>query len=285
MFAPGCILKDRIMRKTVIFLFALVCLFCGCSTDEFESASTESVSADYDVSREAAVSAGGAAALPVQDKKIIKTGRLGIEVVRLDEGKRRVDSLLAKHEGYYAKETFNDSRGAEYYLLIRIPANRYESFLTGIESGRGKILYKEIDSHDVTEQYLDIRTRLDNKRSYLERYRELLRRAGTIKEVLEVEEQIRALEEEIESAEGKLRYMDNQVSYSTLELTLKTEHKYIPVHNDSFLERLKESVSGGWNALVTGFLGLLSIWPFWIVIAVVVYLWRRWMKKQKKEEK
>ena len=61
----------------------------------------------------------------------------------------------------------------------------------------------------MTDQFIDLETRLENKRNYLKRYNDLLLKANSIKEILEIEEKIRALEEEIESATGQLKYLSD----------------------------------------------------------------------------
>ncbi len=219
-----------------------------------------------------------------EQKKIIKDGRMGIRVDDLEGTKRRIDSLLIKYKGYYAKESFhNSSYESAFNLRIRVPGNNYEWFIADIESGKGNLLYKEIDARDVTEQFLDIETRLANKRAYLSRYQELVKQAKTIKEILEIEEQVRKLEEEIESAEGKLRYLNSQVTFSTLDLTISKEndYKYTPGRREHFMERLKEAVSGGWYAFVDFFLMLINIWPFWIIIVALVMALKHFRKKKK----
>lgn len=212
------------------------------------------------------------------DKKIIKDGRMGIQVDDLDKTKQKVDAALAMHNGYYANESFQDnSYENRLSLQIRIPALSFEKFIGEIESGDEKVLYKEISARDVTDQFVDIETRLANKRSYLSRYRELLKQTKTMKEVLEVEEQIRVLEEEIESAEGRLRLMNNQINYSTLELTLtkEKEYTYNPKKQSRFFERVKASFTGGWFTFIDIIFYLLSIWPLWIILGVIIWFTRR----------
>ena len=163
----------------------------------------------------------------VIDKKIIKEGRLGLKVKDLDKTKFVIDSLVKKHNGYYANENFENSNSElAFHLKIRIPCANFEKFISEVESGDGEMLYKNIDAQDVTEQFVDLETRLENKKNYLARYKDLLKRANSIKEILEIEEEIRPLEEEIESVTGRLRYLSNLVAYSTLDLTISKEKDF-----------------------------------------------------------
>lgn len=221
----------------------------------------------------------------VNKKKIIKDGRMGLKVDELENTKTLVDSLLKGNGGYYAKENFqNTDNESTYYLTVRIPAGNFEQFIASVESGRGEILYKEIDARDVTDQFIDLETRLENKRAYLKRYNELLKQARNVKEILDIEEKIRILEEEIESTTGRLKYLGDQVDYSTLELMITREKDFTfkPVKRGNFAERLKQSLSRGWYGFIDFLLFIIKIWTFWIISGIVVYFWKRNRKKNKK---
>lgn len=220
-------------------------------------------------------------------KKIIKDGRMKIEVEDLNKSKSYIDSLLSKAKAYYANESYsNTDRESIVSLRIRIPNNNFEKFVSDIEHGQGKIIQKEIEARDVTESFVDIKIRLKNKRTYLERYQGLVKQAKNIEEILKIEYQIRNLEEEIESAEGKLRYMSDMVNFSTLNLMIikKIEYKFTPTEEDSFWEKFKQSIVGGWIGLMGFILVIFRIWPFWILILIAVFIWRRVFKTSKKDK-
>ena len=219
-------------------------------------------------------------------KKIIKDGRLSLRVSDLENSKVRVDTIVQHHGGYYASERLiNSDWETSYHLNIRIPSENFTRFISDIETGDGEILIKEINARDVTDQFIDLETRLENKRNYLKRYNDLLLKANSIKEILEIEEKIRALEEEIESATGQLKYLSDQVDYSTLDLTISTQKnfKYSPENRDKFTERLKQSLSKGWFGLVDFFLFLIHIWPIWIIGVLILYAWRKYKMRSRRK--
>ena len=218
-------------------------------------------------------------------KKIIKDGRLGLRVSELEQTKLRIDTLIKNHGGYYANESFNNTDWeSSFNLKIRIPSANFEKFISEIETGDGEILYKEIDARDVTDQFIDLETRLENKRNYLNRYNDLLKKANSVKEILEIEEKIRGLEEEIESTTGRLKYLSDLVDYSTLDLTIskQKDFKYNPAKRDKFSERLKQSLSKGWFGFVDFLLFIIKIWPFWIIVTLVLYFWKKFKMTKKK---
>lgn len=218
------------------------------------------------------------------EKKIIRDGRMGLQVKNLVKAKKRIDSLVKSSEGYYGRESLsNTDWESAYTLQIRVPTTRFEALIASIESGTGELQYKEIDARDVTDQFIDLETRLENKRSYLKRYKDLLSKAKSVKEILEIEESIRKIEEEVESTVGRLKYLSDQVDYSSLELRIaeEKEFKYKPEKQDSFFERFKQSLSNGWYMFISFLLFVIRLWPFWIVVPFLIYLGRRIIKLRK----
>lgn len=219
---------------------------------------------------------------PVIQKKIIKDGRMGLQVKDLLVAKQQIDSLVKRLGGYYANENLkNDDNESGYYLTIRIPEVNFEKFVRSTESGSFKLVYKEISARDVTEEFADLETRLVSKRNALARYNEIMKKANAMKDIVEIEEAIRNLQEEIESSEGRLRYLNDCVNYSTLNLTISTEKDfaYKPAKRDSFREKFKESVVEGWFGLIDFILGMFNLWPFWLAVTGIFFLVRRWIKK------
>ncbi len=221
----------------------------------------------------------------VNKKKIIKDGRIGLRVTELESAKLRIDTLIKNHNGYYANESYNNMDWeSTYNLKIRVPSASFELLISAIETGDGEILYKEIDARDVTDQFIDLEIRLENKRNYLKRYNDLLKQAASVKDILEIEEKIRGLEEEIESTAGRLKYLGDLVDFSTLDLTISKlkDFKYNPINRDKFSERLKQSLSKGWYGLIDFLLFVIKIWPFWIIVFLLIYIWKKYKKMKMK---
>ena len=124
----------------------------------------------------------------------------------------------------------------------------------------------------MTDQYYDAEARLAVKRDVENRYRELLKKADNIKDILAIEEQVAKLREEIESVEIQLKHYDDRVALSTLTVTYsETKEKPRP---PTFLTHFGNGVVNGWNNLAWCFVGLVNIWPFLLMIAGVVLFYK-----------
>lgn len=279
------------MKKILPFFVLLFLLSCGHgSNSELSMYADESAEYEAAPGAEMLKSAENVnpvnveAPAPTSTKKIIRDGNLQIKVDDVPKSKAVIDGLLAKYGGYYSSEKYYNQDYAENFnLQVRIPADNLDAFVAEVESGTGEITFKSINARDVTEEFIDLETRLENKRNYLKRYRELLSQAKTINEILEIEEKIRTIEEEIESAEGRLRYLSNQVGFSTLNITLSRTKEYIftPRENAKFSQRLKKSLYSGWNGLVKATLLVVNLWPLWILLILFFVLRKKFWKKKK----
>lgn len=217
-------------------------------------------------------------------KKIIKDGNISVKTNDINASKKGIDDLLKILNGYYEKEDLqNNDQTISYDLKIRVPADNFEKLISSIENGKDEIKSKSIQARDVTEEYVDIETRLTNKREYLKRYKELLSQASTVKDILAIEENIRTLQEEIESKEGRLKYLSDQVLFSTIDINLYKEKEFIykPQPQDKFSERVKTSLSNGWTSVVNFVLWTITIWPYIILILVAFFIIKRVIKKRK----
>ena len=270
------------MKQLVrIILIALLMVSCAQKSAEF---SNEVLMKSESDKKEASPVLKNTAESDVIKKKIIKDGRLGMDVRNLSASKTNIDTIVRNLGGYYDNESLsNNDYATAYDLKIRIPSDKFEILIEKIESGEGEVSYKEIDARDVTEEFIDLETRLGNKQKYLTRYQELLRNAKNIKEILDIEEKIRVLEEEIESTTGRLKYLNDQVNYSSLELNIsqKKAFKYTPPFRQNFFEKLKQSLSRGWYGFVDLFFFLLSNWAVLILLAVLIWLWIKYRKRRK----
>lgn len=268
---------------SLFFSWALACSSGGSDTTRYETAPGYAEVPGTDQRTDAYAEESGQ--LDAVEAKVIRDGRMQVNVKDVGKAKIFVDAVLKKYDARTSGEQFeNNDYQSTYYIRIRVPSERLDSMVSDLETIDGTVTSKSIDARDVTEEYIDLETRMKNKRSYLEQYRVILKGAKTTEDILKVSEEIRQIEEELESVQGRLKYLSDQVALSTLELSLIQTKDYVfkPDRSINFVERLKESLSGGWYGFVNFCLFLLRLWPFLILISVGLVLLRRLSKSGKK---
>lgn len=283
--------------KTIIYSLAIFTLF-ACSKNETTEANVslmevlpdaEIATKNYAPESPSKVQMPNSEAKPIDKainlKKIIKSGDMTIEVADIKTAQEKIQKTIKNNKAYIQNERFSNSETQTTLSMeIRIPNQNFDQLVNSFSDGIGSISAKNIRVQDVTEEYTDVSIRLKNKLAYLEKYRDLLKRSASTKDLLEIQEKIRGLEEEIESSEGRLRYIDDQVNYSTLELTLMKEKPRNTVTSKiGFGSRLVDSLANGWNIFVNFFLGVVSLWPFLFTIPIILLFWRKWRKRKSKK--
>jgi hypothetical protein len=283
------------MRQYLLILITFTVLISSCNYKNFDENSDKYAGASYEIPIAERSSVPNPPPIPPPTlgeskhtaiKKIIKDGNMSIEVTDLQNSKKRVDSLVKLYNGYYAKESLNNYRRTiSYNLKIRVPNNNFEKLVADVEKGKGKINSKEIDARDVTDEFIDVETRLNNKRSYLKRYNELLNKAKTIKDIVQIEDKISEIEEEIESSVARLKYLNDQVDYSTLTLNISSEVDEKDSNKDGFLSELIDSLEKGWTGFVLFLIILVRLWPMFLIAMAVIYIVRRARRKRREKQK
>ena len=218
-------------------------------------------------------------------KKIIKNGDLEIQVGDIKKAHQQVNEIVKNNNAYIQTERFNNTDIDEkQFFTIRVPHKNFDTLINSFSNGVGSVLSKNIASDDVTEEYTDVFIKLDNKKIYLEKYRDMLRSAKTTKDMLEIQENIRELEDEIDVSEGRLRFIDDRVNYSTLELMLyKEKVRSSATSKIGFGSRFGDSITEGWNSFIAFFLGIISFWPFLLLIPIIIFVWKKWRKNRVKK--
>jgi hypothetical protein len=214
------------------------------------------------------------------ERKLIKQGEISFQTADVNETKSLISNIVEGLEGYIAKDNIIDSKDKiTHRLVIRVPAERFDQLLTKIAENAEQLESKSIDVLDVTEEYIDVKARINTKKELENRYKELLKQAKTVEDILAIEKEMGTLRTEIESVEGRLRYLKDQVGYSTLTV------EYYQKKNSSFnfSSKLVIALATGWDWLLSFLIGILHIWPFILLIAGGLYLAFYFDKKKKKK--
>ncbi|QBZ97080.1 DUF4349 domain-containing protein [Flavobacterium sangjuense] len=219
------------------------------------------------------------------ETKIIKSGNLRFQTDDLEQTYSQIQSAVKKYKALVK----NDSQENNDYqfsrsINIRIPNQHFDAFIADISKGVKYFDTKEISSQDVTEEYIDVASRIKTKKILEQRYLELLKKANKVSEMLEIEGELSDIREEIEAKEGRLRYLQNKVSMSTLDITF-----YKPVAQGgkatvSYGGRIGNAIVSGFNSISNFFIGLLGIWPVIVTLVVVFILIRKRFKRKNKKD-
>lgn len=222
----------------------------------------------------------------VVERKIIKNGTLKFETTDVNETKTIVSQIVKEFGGYISDENESDYSGrVEHKITIRVPTDGFDLFLESISKSVDKFDTKNIERLDITEEYIDIESRVKTKKELQNRYKELLKRAFTVDEMITLEREIGKLQTEIESFEGKLNYFNDRIVFSTLAI-IYYQYKKTDSSSSSFgfFSEFVDGIVSGWHDFLWFVIGVSNLWVFILLIALAVYLFRKWRKRKKMKE-
>jgi hypothetical protein len=166
----------------------------------------------------------------------------------------------------------------EARLVLSVPAKALDDVLTRL-SAVGTVSYRSSQSQDVTDTYIDTKSRIQPMRDGIERVRALLAKTTDLQQVITLESELSRRQADLDSLEQRLAKLDAMTTMSDVTVTLWTDAT-TPVQTDNgFTGGLRtawESLLGSLTVILTGLAALLP----WLVLLVPLTLlglriWRR----------
>ena len=200
-------------------------------------ATTESESAPV-VSAEATPSANN----PTANRKLVRNATAELEVASFDDSVQKITAFAAEEKGYVS--TTNSEKQANGKLrgeiVVKVLPDNLDRFL-GKLRGIGELKNQALTTEDVTKAYFDTESRLKNARLMEQRLIEILKtKSKDVADLLEVEKELGRVREEIETMQGELKFMDSQVAFATVTITLAEKNMNLPA---AFLLKEKAQLS------------------------------------------
>ena len=226
---------------------------------------------------------------PQDSRKIIYNATLWLETKQYDQASADLLEAASQAGAYVQSSESNGSaeRGdRSVYYTLRVPADNYSEFLNAAAQAANLVRRSE-SSQDVTAEYVDLEARLASLEQQRQRLDELAAKAESLEDLLAIEQQRSEVQYQIESYTGQMNVLQDQISYSTVEVYLDEVTELTP-QSPSFLSRVGSAFRGSWNGFVSVVqelvIGLIYLLPFLVVaavvIALVVLLARRAAKKR-----
>jgi hypothetical protein len=198
-------------------------------------------------------------------------------------------SIVTAAGGYVATEkavTPADGHGQGTATVeLKIPAAAYQSTLAQLSGGGlGTRLSLEQQAQDVTQQVADVNSRVTSDQAAIAQLRELLKRAGSVGELLSVQDQINSEESDLESMLAQQRSLDRETSYATVTLSLVGPKAAAAMARPAAPPPgLASGASSGWHAftVTVGWVltALGAVAPFAAALAVIAALaW--WLRRR-----
>ncbi len=218
-------------------------------------------------------------------RKLIKNAELTVETREFDAFMATLEANIASAGAYISASSvsgnsFDTSRVRYAYITVRVPAETYAGFVSGV-SAYGNVTYQTESVNDVTLTYVDTESRIKAYETEYATLLDILDKATSLDDVLVIQNRITEVTYQLEAYRSKLRTYDDLISYCTVRLTISevvelTEVKPTPM---TLGERMARGWSDTWEELGDGaedfavwFVSALPVIAIWAVIIVVCVL-------------
>jgi hypothetical protein len=152
---------------------------------------------------------------------IIKDGQMTLLVAEADPVLENAIDLAVDLGGYViSQRVWDDSAGFRYATVqIGVPVDRFEEAMRILRS-YGSVTDESASGQDVTDEYVDLNSRLSNLLATQERLRSFLQSADEVAEILAINNELKEIEEELEIVQGRMTYLADRAAVSTINLTI-----------------------------------------------------------------
>lgn len=289
------------MRKKLALILALLLVLAvaaGCASSKSEDRATPQAApapaVDYESAKggsgEAGSSDGGGLdtnAVTTEEaqnyggRKIIRTFQYNITSPQFDADLAAILASATAVGGWVQNstvqgtppETYTD-RGREAYISVAIPSDKVDGFVAGLEQ-IGEVTYRNTTTDDVSDQYMDLESRIAVLRVQLERLKSLLTESAKLDDILALETEIARVTLEIERLTTDLNALASLVDYSTVTISLTEERIAAgPASQKDTGTRIREGFASVLNGvgvfLENLFVFLIVASPVWLPLAVIV---------------
>lgn len=297
-------------KKPLLWLFLIIFLLASCASqaememaagapaydtassvdDSFYGAESEEGFYDQSTSNSAAASS-----LPqgeIQERLIIRNGNLSIVVEDTEAALASISELASSSSGWVVSSNLYQYSGNAKTgeVTIRIPASDFSRIVSQIKEMALEVTSESSSGQDVTDEYVDLSSRLGNLEATAARVRNFLDETRNVEEALAVNVELSRLEGDIEVIKGRMQFLEQSAAFSTLTVHITPDVLSQPIEVAGWRPQgvAKEAI----EALIATLQGLANflIWfviyllPVLLLLGVPVWLAVRAVRRRRQRK-
>jgi hypothetical protein len=220
-------------------------------------------------------------------QSIIYTASLTVQTGNVPAAVQRATAIVTALGGYTAAEQESSQPGRRQVstasLQLKVPAPGYQAALAQLRTGLGTQTALSQQAQNVTQQVADVTSRVTSAQAAIAQLRALLARAGSVSELLNVQDQINSQEADLEALQAQQRALVHATTFATVSLLLVSHHRPPAKQQEKKQRGFIAGLAAGWRGLGRALTWLLTVigivLPFALLVGLaggIGYLgWRR----------
>lgn len=154
------------------------------------------------------------------ERLVIKNGTLSLLVQDVRQSVSKMQGLATSLSGFVvdSQTTIVDEKKGTLRatVTIRVPEEKFDEALQTLKNEAVKVTSEKTSGQDVTEEYTDLQSRLKNLEATEAQLLKIMERAGEIKDVLSVQQELTRVREQIETTKGRIKFLEESANMSRI---------------------------------------------------------------------
>lgn len=204
----------------------------------------------------------------VQNQMMIYNANISLRTKDYDTFYQQLEQHMDKQKAYIVEANVNRQEQGQRnaHIRLRVPQENFQAFIDELGSYSDNIDSRNISGRDVTEEYVDLESRLTAKEKIEERLLAFMDEAEKTEDLIKISQDLERVQEEIEVIQGKMKYLENQSDFSTITLNITETKVNVPGLNEEELNTWEKTK----QAFVQSLNGLTQF-ASWIMVVLIGY--------------
>jgi PKD repeat protein len=165
---------------------------------------------------------------------IIRTANLDLVVVDVTAAMGQIEQLAGTYEGYIvSSNSWKDNDRLMGNIAIRVTAGNFDNAISALHALSVEVKSESTSGQDVTAEYVDLSAKLRNLEASESQLLELMKQAGKVEEILDVQRELVNTRGEIEQTKGRMQYLEQSSSMSLIQVTLEQSKLSVDFNADT----------------------------------------------------
>ncbi len=156
------------------------------------------------------------------DRMIVRTGNISMIVEDVNVAIDRISKIAEQSTGYVvSSNSWRDGERLHGTISIRMPSGDFANVMTAITQLAVEVTSQTTSSQDVTEEYVDLTSRLKNLQATEQQLLQIMAKAEKVDDILSVEKELSNTRSQIEQTNGRMQYLEKTSSMSLIQVNLE----------------------------------------------------------------
>jgi hypothetical protein len=215
----------------------------------------------------------------VAERMVIFNAEMDITVKNFENARNSLEEKAQSYNGYIVQSDSNryDDEQQSGMMTFRIPQEHFHAFLNDAQGLSVQVNNRGVSGQDVTEEYVDLESRLKSKKAVEARLLEFMKDSQKTEDLLKISSDLADVQEEIEQIAGRKKFLENQTAYSTVTISLQETLVAVPKIDNENLntwQKIQKQFADNINILLAAGSGIIVFFvgnlPIILIVGTIV---------------